>query len=219
MRRAVFPVLVFQGGRGPANHSWCARSALGAQKSRSRGVSGLKFPAPMDRSTLTPPVGFVNQTVPPAGDGRAGYPHRPSYGGGSGGSVYPGLRLAASAGDHAGARRRLRLFSSTQLWGGCNCCAVPEESWHFQNTNPGGLKTICLPDLSDRDMVDGLARCWQATAEMKVPQYRDGECDVRRIWDDAVADALGWDKDWLSGLRHLLHREPHVRGLGYNQFG
>ena len=68
-------------------------------------------------------------------------------------------------------------------------------------------------------IVIGLARCWDATAETGVPQYRDGECDVRRIWDDAVAEAMGWDKDWLSGLRKLLHREPHIRGLGYNQFG
>ena len=89
----------------------------------------------------------------------------------------------------------------------------------FPKYRPAGLKTIRLPDLSNSDLVDGLARCWEATAETEVPQYRDGECDVRRVWDDAVADAMGWDKDWLSGLRHLLHREPHVRGLGYNHFG
>ena len=89
----------------------------------------------------------------------------------------------------------------------------------YPKYEPAGLKAIRLPDLSDRAIVDGLARCWEATAETEVPQYRDGECDVRRIWDDAVADAMGWDKVWLSGLRQLLHKEPHVRGLGYNQFG
>lgn len=95
----------------------------------------------------------------------------------------------------------------------------PGRKLAFPQYNPAGLKAIRLPDLSDRDIVEGLARCWEATAETEVPQYREGECDVRRVWDDAVADALGWDKDWLAGLRHLLHREPHVRGLGYNQFG
>ena len=95
----------------------------------------------------------------------------------------------------------------------------PGRTLVFPKYRPAGLKTIRLPDLANRDMVDGLARCWEATADTEVPQYRDGECDLRRVWDDAVADALGWDKDWLSGLRHLLHREPHVRGLGYNQFG
>ena len=95
----------------------------------------------------------------------------------------------------------------------------PGRKLAFPQYRPAGLKTIRLPDLSDSDLVDGLARCWEATAEMEVPQYRDGECEVRCIWDDAVADALGWDKDRLAGLRHLLHQEPHVRGLGYNQFG
>ena len=54
---------------------------------------------------------------------------------------------------------------------------------------------------------------------MDVPQFRDGECEVRRLWDEAVAEALGWDPVWLSRLRLLLHNEPHVRGLGRNQFG
>ena len=95
----------------------------------------------------------------------------------------------------------------------------PGRKLAFPKYEPAGLKTIRLPDLSDSDLVDGLARCWEATAETEVPQYRDGECEVRRVWDDAVAEALGWDKDRLAGLRHLLHQEPHVRGLGYNQFG
>ena len=95
----------------------------------------------------------------------------------------------------------------------------PGRKLAFPQYNPAGLKTIRLPDLSDSDLVDGLARWWEATAETEVPQYRDGECAVRLIWDEAVADALGWDKDRLAGLRHLLHQEPHVRGLGYNQFG
>ncbi len=96
---------------------------------------------------------------------------------------------------------------------------IPGRTLAFPQYRPAGLKTMRLPDLSDGDLVDALARCWEATAETEVPQYRDGECEVRRIWDDAVADALGWDKDWLAGLRHLLHQEPHVRGLGYGQFG
>ena len=95
----------------------------------------------------------------------------------------------------------------------------PGRKLAFPQYRPAGLKTIRLPDLSDSDLVDALAGCWEATAETEVPQYRNGECEVRRIWDDAVADAIGWDKKWLSELRHLLHQEPHVRGLGLNQFG
>ena len=29
---------------------------------------------------------------------------------------------------------------------------------------------------------------------------------------------MGWDAAELSRLRHLLHQEPHVRGLGYGQY-
>ena len=95
----------------------------------------------------------------------------------------------------------------------------PGKKLAFPLYRPAGLKTIRLPDLSDNKVVDRLSHCWEATAGMEVPQYRDGECDVRRIWDDAVADALGWEKEWLAGLRRLLHREPHVRGLGYGEVG
>ena len=54
---------------------------------------------------------------------------------------------------------------------------------------------------------------------MEVPQFRDGECEVRRLWDEAVAEAMGWDATELAHLRELLHQEPHVRGLGYGQYG
>lgn len=53
---------------------------------------------------------------------------------------------------------------------------------------------------------------------MVVPQYRDGECEVRQVWDAAVCDALGWDEAEIAALRKLLHQEPHVRGLGYGQY-
>ncbi|MCY4349072.1 MAG: hypothetical protein OXC25_04390, partial [Thiotrichales bacterium] len=85
----------------------------------------------------------------------------------------------------------------------------------FPQYNPAGLKTIRLPDLSDKGTVERLTRYWETTADEEVPQYRDGECEARRIWDDAVSDTLGWDKEWLAELRQWLHREPHVRGLGY----
>lgn len=89
---------------------------------------------------------------------------------------------------------------------------IPGTTLAFPRYRPAGLKTIRLPDLSRRDVVAALARCWEATAETEVPQYRDGECEVRGIWDDAVADGLGWDRGWLAELRRLLHQEPHVRG-------
>ncbi len=77
---------------------------------------------------------------------------------------------------------------------------------------------IRIPDIQDARVCGVLADCWEATQAMEVPQFRDGECDVRVLWDEAVASALGWDAAELSRLRRLLHKEPHVRGLGYNQY-
>ena len=77
---------------------------------------------------------------------------------------------------------------------------------------------IGVPDIHDARIQRILANCWEETKDMEVPQYRDGECAVRASWDSAVAAAMGWDPDELARLRALLHEEPHVRGLGYNQY-
>ena len=84
---------------------------------------------------------------------------------------------------------------------------------------PAGINNIRIPDLQDSRLRQILAECWEQTREMPVPQFREGECEVRRQWDAAVAAALGYDETHLTRLRHLLHREPHVRGLGYGQYG
>ena len=95
----------------------------------------------------------------------------------------------------------------------------PGRKLAFPMYRPGAYEEIGMPDLTDKKSVSLLAECWDRTRDMDVPQYRDGECDVRRLWDEAVAEALVWDPVWLSRLRLQLHDEPHVRGLGRNQFG
>ena len=91
----------------------------------------------------------------------------------------------------------------------------------FPLYRPAGAANIRIPDIKDARIRDTLAACWERTRDMPVPQFRDGdaESEVRRLWDDAVAEVLGWDAAELSELRRLLHREPHVRGLGYGQYG
>ena len=84
---------------------------------------------------------------------------------------------------------------------------------------PAGVSNIRIPNIDDPRIRDILADCWERTRDMPVPQFRDGECEVRRLWDEAVAEAMGWDAEELARLRNLLHEEPHVRGLGYNQYG
>ena len=89
----------------------------------------------------------------------------------------------------------------------------------FPQYNPRPIENLCIPNIEDSRVQSVLANCWERTQGMVVPQFQDGECDVRRLWDEAVAEAMGWNADELTHLRDLLNSEPHVRGLGYNQYG
>ena len=90
---------------------------------------------------------------------------------------------------------------------------------NFPIYNPRSYANIRIPDVKDARIRQILADCWECTKDTEVPQFRDGECKVRRLWDEAVAEAMGWDATELARLRHLLHQESHVRGLGYGQYG
>ena len=83
---------------------------------------------------------------------------------------------------------------------------------------PKVMGSIRIPNIKDERILTVLSDCWECTKDMTVPQFGEGECEVRRLWDEAVAEAMGWDADELSRLRHLLHREPHVCGIGYGQY-
>ncbi len=95
----------------------------------------------------------------------------------------------------------------------------PGKKLNFPSYSADSAAELPIPDLRDHHIVNTLADCWEATRDVIVPQYRDGECEVRRLWDVAVCDALGWDEAEIAALRKLLHQEPHVRGLGYGQYG
>lgn len=88
----------------------------------------------------------------------------------------------------------------------------------FPSYSPRATNNLRVPDIKDERIRQTLAASWERTKDMVVPQYRDGECEVRRLWDEAVAEAMGWDAAELERLRLLLHQEPHVRGLGYGQY-
>ena len=95
----------------------------------------------------------------------------------------------------------------------------PGKTLEFPTYSAKETANLRVPDLGDGQICTVLADCWHRTACTDVPQFRDGECEVRRLWDEAVANALHWDPDSLAELRMLLHDEPHVRGLGREQFG
>ena len=94
----------------------------------------------------------------------------------------------------------------------------PGRTLEFPTYSAAEASKIRIPDIQDTHIRQTLADCWERTKEMEVPQFRDGECKVRAIWDNAVAEVMGWDPEELSRLRELLNNEPHVRGLGYNQY-
>ena len=95
----------------------------------------------------------------------------------------------------------------------------PGKKLTFPTYSAAEAARLRIPDLQDPRLRQILAECWEQTRNQQVPQFREGECEVRRQWDAAVAAALGYDETHLTRLRHLLHREPHVRGLGYGQYG
>ncbi len=95
---------------------------------------------------------------------------------------------------------------------------TPGKTLDFPSYSAELGASLKLPDLKDERTCAILAACWERTRHTEVPQYRDGECEVRRLWDEAVAEALGWEKSSLEHLSVLLHQEPHVRGLGYGQY-
>ena len=78
--------------------------------------------------------------------------------------------------------------------------------------------SIKIPNIKDENIRQALADCWDHTNSTEVPQFRDGECEVRAIWDHAVAEVIGWNPNELAHLRKLLNNEPHILGLGYNQY-
>ncbi|MXW94140.1 MAG: hypothetical protein F4110_01870 [Acidimicrobiaceae bacterium] len=94
----------------------------------------------------------------------------------------------------------------------------PGKSLVFPFYNPAAWVTVPIPDLSDSRIAETLAACWEATRREVVPQFRDGYTDVRRRWDAAVCEALGWNIDEIAELGELLAREPRVRGVAYGQW-
>ena len=95
----------------------------------------------------------------------------------------------------------------------------PGRKLAFPQYSVAEAENVRIPNIKDARIQKTLADCWERTKGMVVPQFRDGDCEVRRLWDEAVAEAMGWDSEELARQRALLHREPHVRGLGYNQYG
>ena len=113
--------------------------------------------------------------------------------------------------------KALAVFINSTL-GRLQLMRNPGRQIPFPTYSAAEAGNIRIPNVKDDSIRRILADCWEHTKEMEVPQFRDGECEVRVLWDNAVAEAMGWDPGELARLRELLNNEPHIRGLGYNQY-
>ena len=95
----------------------------------------------------------------------------------------------------------------------------PAKTLGFPFYSADALGALSVPNLDDGSRpLDLLTACWEQTREEIVPQFRDGYTTVRRLWDQAVCEALGWDIDRISALGKLLAEEPHVKGVARGQW-
>ena len=94
----------------------------------------------------------------------------------------------------------------------------PGKKLDFPFYNPAAWIRTPIPDVDDDHIVSTLAACWEDTRTEVVPQFRDGYTVIRRRWDIAVCDAMGWDIEEVAHLGELLAREPRVRGVAYGQW-
>ncbi|MCY4356890.1 MAG: hypothetical protein OXD01_05135 [Gammaproteobacteria bacterium] len=89
------------------------------------------------------------------------------------------------------------------------------KAFVFPQYNPNVVAALMIPDLSNSHILKILVGAWERTRHIQVPLYRDGECEVRCIWDHAVAIALDMDKSHIDKMRCLLHQEPVVSGRSF----
>lgn len=94
----------------------------------------------------------------------------------------------------------------------------PGKSLGFPLYNPAVWRSLPIPDVADPHVCHTLAACWQETRGVVVPKFREGYTDIRRRWDEAVCDALGWDIDQITHMGQMLAREPRVRGVAHGQW-
>lgn len=92
------------------------------------------------------------------------------------------------------------------------------KSLVFPFYNPAVWRSLPLPDLAQTGLRDAMADCWEATRNEIVPPFNDGYTPIRRRWDEAVCEALGWDIGDVAELGGLLAREPRVQGVAYGQW-
>ena len=89
------------------------------------------------------------------------------------------------------------------------------RSTHWPMYQPAAIKALVVPNTAGahwQRMREPLLNAYRATKDKIVPQYREPDAEVRRIWDQAVAKAAGITLREVGGWRNLMDAEPFVTG-------
>ena len=89
------------------------------------------------------------------------------------------------------------------------------RSTHWPMYQPAAIKALVVPNTAGahwQRMRQPLLDAYRATKNMIVPQYREPDAEVRRIWDQAVAKAAGITQRKVNGWRNLMDAEPFITG-------
>ncbi len=89
------------------------------------------------------------------------------------------------------------------------------RSTHWPMYQPAAIKALVVPNTASshwQRMRQPLMEAYRATKNMVVPQYREPDAEVRRMWDRAVAKAAGIPQRAVNGWRTLMDAEPFVTG-------
>ena len=87
----------------------------------------------------------------------------------------------------------------------------------FPVYRPSGMTTTRCPDPDETAAIEALNAAYELTKNEETPQYRDGRCAVRDMWDEAVAEALGIDVEAIFEYADLLATEPAVSPEGWKR--
>lgn len=92
-------------------------------------------------------------------------------------------------------------------------CKLGSRSLTWPMYQPQAIFQMVVPDLTSGDgeaVKHKLREAYRLTKDLEVSQYRDGPTYVREIWDDAVSDATGLDREWIRECAHFLSEEPTI---------
>ena len=93
------------------------------------------------------------------------------------------------------------------------------RSTHWPMYQPAAIKALVVPNTAGSrwpKMREPLLAAYNATKDTTVPQYREPNAEVRRVWDVAVAQAAGIPRKRVDAWRNLLDAEPFVTGRRRN---